>query len=254
MSHRFQSYRSSSPSRGVRPRLGTLGAAASVVALSALLAGGVLSGCSDSADGGSDSNEAGSPSSAAGSGSTAGGDASGGAGATTGTSGTKNDPTAGSGGAATSQGGATGDGGEPPTSMGGADPGPGGLGAADGITGTIDGVVHTHTFAVHVPQQVETVVIGANSMMYPLYDSWGIRFMPKLGEQACTGDADVDDTFITFGSQTNFSAAGTTASGNGSCTINVTSLAPKFEGTFTATLATDHGDVTVTEGAFRVPN
>lgn len=227
----------------------------SVVALSALLGASLLAGCGDSADGSKDSNQGGSSGAtgSAGKGSSLGGDGDGGA--ATGTSGSKNNAGTGAGGTATNNGGATAsDGGEPATGAGGDDSGgPGGLGAADGITGTIDGVVHTHTFALHVPQQVETVVIGANSMMYPLYDSWGIRFMPKLGEQACTGDADVDDTFITFGSQTNFSAAGTTASGNGSCTINVTSLAPKFEGTFTATLATDHGDVTVTDGQFRVP-
>jgi hypothetical protein len=230
---------------------------ASVFCLSTLFAGSLLAGCGDSGEGDSDSSNAGSPASTAGSagkGSAHGGESSGDGGAATGTSGSKNGAGSSTGGTATNGGAAASDGGEPATAVGGADSGgPGSLGAADGITGTIDGVVHTHTFALHVPQQTETVVIGANSMMYPLYDSWGIRFMPKLGEQACTGDADVDDTFITFGSQTNFSAAGTTASGNGSCTINVTSLAPKFEGTFTATLATDHGDVTVTDGQFRVP-
>lgn len=230
--------------------------ALSIVALGTVLAGSVLVGCGDSADDTKDSSKGGSSGAtgSAGKGSALGGEAGGDGGEPAGTSGTKNNAGTGTGGTATNGGAPASDGGEPATGNGGADPGgPGGLGAADGITGTIDGVVHTHTFAVHVPQQVETVVIGANSAMYPLYDAWGIRFMPKLGEQACTGDADVDDTFITFGSQTNFSAAGTTASGNGSCTINVTSLAPKFEGSFTATLATDHGDVTVTDGQFRVP-
>ncbi len=55
-----------------------------------------------------------------------------------------------------------------------------------------------------------------------------------------------------FGSQTNFAQAGTTASG-GSCSINVTSLAPKLESSFTATLSTAQGDVKVTDGYFRVP-
>ena len=235
--------------------LGSLG----IVAVSALLAGSSLLGACSSSGGDGDPAKGGSSANAAGSdgnGTSLGGDSSGDGGAMTGTSGSQSSAGTASGGGSSQGGSATSDGGDGASSGGaGEEPGPGGagLGAADGITGTFEGVVHTHTFnAVHVPQQTETVVIGANSAMYPLWDAWGMRFLPKLGEQACTGDTGTDDTFITFGSQTNFSLAGTTA--NGACSINVTSIAPKLEGTFTATLKTEHGDVDVTDGAFRVTN
>jgi hypothetical protein len=128
-----------------------------------------------------------------------------------------------------------------------------GLGAADGITGTFAGMAHTATFGVvHVPQQTSTSVVGATTAMYPPYESWRIRFTAKLGTQSCTGATGPDDSAIDFGSLTDFDAAGTTA--NKTCSITLTSLAPKYEGTFTATLGTAGGDVVVTEGAFRVPN
>jgi hypothetical protein len=156
---------------------------------------------------------------------------------------------------ATGNGGSTGN---PPTGEAGAppdEPGTGvGLGSANGITGTFGGVVHTHTFnAIKVPQQTETIVIGANSAMYPLWDAWGMRLLPELGEQACTGDTGTDDIFITFGSQTDFSLTGTTAGSFGACTIIVTSLAPTIEGSFTATFTGNAGAVEVTDGHFRIP-
>lgn len=157
--------------------------------------------------------------------------------------------------AAASDGGSTGN---PPEGEAGAagtaTGGPGGLGTANGISGAIDGVVHTHTFnAVSVPQQTETVVIGANSAMYPLWDAWSLRFLPQLGEQACTGDTGTEDIFITFGSQTNYNATGVTTGKDGACTINVTSIAPNLEGTFTATFTTPIGTAEVTAGQFRIP-
>jgi hypothetical protein len=131
-------------------------------------------------------------------------------------------------------------------------PGGDGLGAADGITGSFAGMPHTATFSVvHVPQQTSTAVIGATTAMYPPYESWRVRFTPKLGTQTCTGATGPDDSAIDFGSLTDFDAAGTTA--NKTCSITITSLAPKYEGTFTATLGTAGGDVVVTAGAFRVP-
>jgi hypothetical protein len=265
MNHAFRAPRTSSRRYTSRNLLSSVG----IAALSALLAGSSLfAGCSSGGGDGGAQPKGGSSANAAGSdgnGSSLGGDddGSGDGGAMTGTSGSQNSAgTAtggvnGNGGGVNGNGGAaTGDGGDGATSGGaGEEPGPGGvgLGAADGITGTFEGVVHTHTFnAVHVPQQTETVVIGANSAMYPLWDAWGLRFLPKLGVQACTGDTGTDDTFITFGSQSNYLLAGTTA--KGACSINVTSITPKLEGTFTATLKTGHGDVEVTDGAFRVPN
>ena len=172
-------------------------------------------------------------------------------------SGSAGEPTTGEAGEpAMSNGGTTGN---PPEGEAGAagtpSEGPGGLGTANGISGAIDGVVHAHTFnAVNVPQQSETVVIGATSAMYPLYDSWGLRFLPQLGEQACTGDTGTEDIFITFGSQTNYNATGTTTGKDGACTINVTSIAPSFEGTFTATFSTPTGIAQVTSGEFRIPH
>jgi hypothetical protein len=142
--------------------------------------------------------------------------------------------------------------GEEPMGEGGADTDPPTGLTGNGITGTFDGVVHAHTFnPTNIPQQTETVVIMATSAMYPLYDTWTIRFLPKLGAQDCTGDVDSDDTFITFGSQTNYQLGGTTA-GGGSCTLNVTSVSP-FKGTFTAKLKMQSGLVDVTDGAFSVP-
>jgi hypothetical protein len=138
---------------------------------------------------------------------------------------------------------------------GGSDPNPPTGLTGDGITGTFDGMVHAHTFnPTHVPQQTETQVIMATSMMYPLYDAWTIRFYPKLGEQACTGDVDSGDTFITFGSQTNYALGGTTAGQGGACKLNITSIAPSYTGTFTASLVMESGVVAVTDGAFSVPN
>jgi len=247
MSHAFRSDRTSSRNR----KLPRLVSAASVVALGAFLAGSsLLGGCSDSGNDSGD--DAGGQASAgsSGSGNAQGGEVNGDAGAMTGTSGSQNSAGMGNDGGTPSS-----DGGE--TAAGGAgeqpDPGGAGLGTADGITGTFEGKLHTHLFgAMHTPQQTETSVIGANSAMYPLLDVWTIRFLPKLGEQPCTGDTGTDDTFISFSSQTNFSAAGTTT--GGSCTIDITSLTPKFEGTFSATLRTDHGNIAVTDGAFRVPN
>jgi hypothetical protein len=170
------------------------------------------------------------------------------------------------GGATTTDSGAPGTGGtEPsagaPTGDAGAagaatdDPAAGGegLAAADGITGTFAGMARTATFGVvHVPQQTSTAVIGANTAMYPPYESWRVRFTPKLGTQTCTGATGPDDSAIDFSSFLDFDAVGTT--GGKTCSITITSLVPKFEGTFTATLATPGGDVVVTEGAFRVAN
>jgi hypothetical protein len=137
----------------------------------------------------------------------------------------------------------------------GSDPNPPTGLAGNGITGTFNGMVHAHAFnPTHVPQQTETQVMMATSAMYPLYDAWTIRFYPKLGEQDCTGDVGTTDTSITFGSQSNYQLGGTTAGEGASCKLNITSIAPTYTGTFTATLKMSSGLVEVTDGAFSVPN
>jgi hypothetical protein len=218
-------------------------------ALAMLLLAATLAGCGK--DGGATpaTEQGGEPSGAAGS---AGKTSLGSSGETTmGGGTTTNAGASASGGTETNAGAATDDAGAGGAGSVEPGPGPGGLGSADGITGTFGGMVHAHTFSVvHVPQQTSTAVIGANSAMYPPYESWRIRFMPKLGTQSCTGATGPDDSAIDFGSLIDFDAAGTTA--NKTCSITITSLAPKFEGSFTATLSTTRGDVVVTDGSFRV--
>lgn len=130
-----------------------------------------------------------------------------------------------------------------------------GLGTGDGITGTIDGTPKTFTFnAQRVPQQTTTAVIGATSTQYAPNDKWTLRLNPTVGAQTCTGATGTEDVFIQFGSQTDYNANGTTAGTGAKCSINVISLSPKFEGSFTATLVTTGGVRNVTDGYFRVNN
>jgi len=129
-----------------------------------------------------------------------------------------------------------------------------GLGGSDGITGTFGGVVHAFTVnPVHVPQQTPTVLIGAASAMFPPSESWAVRFRPVLGRQACNGSDGENDPAISFRSTARLDLNGTTGT-LGACSIDVTSLSPKYEGTFTATLPTGSGNLEVVDGEFRVPN
>ena len=112
--------------------------------------------------------------------------------------------------------------------------------------------MHAHlTRPQDVPQSgTSTIVLEAYQSAIAPFDQWRIRLKPQLGAQECTGDTGTEDTFVQFSSQADFNANGTTAKGK--CTINVTSIAPKYEGTFTATLITSAGPVDVTDGSFRV--
>lgn len=134
-----------------------------------------------------------------------------------------------------------------PTSSGGT--GLAALGGGDGITGTIGGTALTFTTqAVHIPQGNDAVVIGARFTDYT--QSWTLRMKPTLGAQDCTGDVDIDDVSIAYAKVPDYENGGTTTS-PGTCTINLTSLTPKIEGTFVATLKSGT-PIAVTDGAFRI--
>ncbi len=133
-----------------------------------------------------------------------------------------------------------------------AGPGAAALAGADGITGTFGGMAHTFTIGpIHVPQQTATVLIGASSAQYPPADSWAIRFLPQLGTQNCNGADGEGDPAVSYRSLANLDANGTTGT-IGACAITVTGLAPKFEGSFTATIPTSAGNLEVTDGYFRI--
>ena len=133
-------------------------------------------------------------------------------------------------------------------------PGAASLGGSDGITGTFGGKTYALTVSpLRVPQQTPTVLIGASSATLPPADSWGIRFRPALGTQTCTGSSGENDPAVSFRSTANLDLNGTTGA-TGACSITVTSLAPKFEGAFTATIVTGTGNLVVTDGYFRIAN
>jgi hypothetical protein len=80
-----------------------------------------------------------------------------------------------------------------------------------------------------------------------LPDGWAIRFLPKVGTQACTGADEAGDPAVSHRALSNPAVTGTT--GKSACSITVTSLTPKYEGSFTATIA---GTLVVTDGYFRI--
>ncbi|MEN9579345.1 MAG: hypothetical protein RJA70_2354 [Pseudomonadota bacterium] len=137
------------------------------------------------------------------------------------------------------------------SSAGGASAGESMLGTADGISGTFKGVTYAFTMSpLHIPQQTPTVLISASGHT----DTWSIRMIPMLGTQKCNGSAEAGDPAVSFRSLSNLDFNGTTGT-DGACSITITSLAPKYEGTFTATiLSIGAGELEVTEGAFRVAN
>jgi hypothetical protein len=131
---------------------------------------------------------------------------------------------------------------------------PAGAGAAalnggDGITGTFGGMTYTYLNAAQIPQGTTTIVLEATTTPPPS-SQWRIRLKPTLGAQSCTGAVGTEDVFLQHGSQANFNLAGTTGSG-GDCTITLTSLTPKIEGSFSGSLVLLGGKVTVTDGYFR---
>lgn len=129
-----------------------------------------------------------------------------------------------------------------------------GLGGGNGIKGTFGGKTYTATFgAARVPQQTATVLIGASTAQYPPADSWAVRFLPTLGTQQCNGADGPGDPAISFRSTANPNLIGTTGT-KGTCVINVTSLSPKFEGTFSASIPSGDGTHGVTDGYFRIAN
>lgn len=155
-----------------------------------------------------------------------------------------------------SSGGSSGtptDGGTDGSSSGGA--GAAALGAGNGVTGTMNGSVKTHTInAQRVPQQTSTALVEAWSAQFPPYDQWRVRFVPTAGTHPCTADVGADDTSIQYNSMNTPANSATTGNPVSSCTINVISVSPKLEGSFTATMQTNTGTVTVTDGYFRVNN
>ena len=133
-------------------------------------------------------------------------------------------------------------------------PGAPSLGGQDGITGTFKGATHAHTASpLHVPQQTPTVLIGANGPTTPLPDSWALRFLPQVGTQTCNGASGPSDPAVSYRSITKPDLAGTTGA-TGACSITVTSVSPKYEGSFTATIPTGGGSLVVTDGYFRIAN
>jgi len=134
-------------------------------------------------------------------------------------------------------------------------PGAASLGGSDGIAGTFGGKTYAFTVSpLHVPQMTATVLISAGFVEMGLPESWAIRFLPKLGTQECTGSDEAGDPAVSFRSIANTDLTGTTGS-SGTCAITVTSLTPKYEGTFTASIATiggTTGQTMVTDGYFRI--
>lgn len=126
------------------------------------------------------------------------------------------------------------------------------LGADDGITAIVDGTVRIFTTqALHIPQGNDSLLIGAKSSDYT--QTWTIRMKATLGTQSCTGDVDTDDVSMSYAKVPDYENGGTTVS-PGTCTINLTSLTPKVEGTFVASLKSGNNTRVVTDGAFRITN
>jgi len=134
-------------------------------------------------------------------------------------------------------------------------PGAASLGGSDGITGTFGGKTYAFTVSpLHVPQMTTTALISASVVTMGLPESWAIRFLPKLGTQECTGSDEVGDPAVSFRSLANTDLSGTTGS-LGTCSITVTSLTPKYEGSFIATFVPIGGTTEktmVTDGYFRI--
>lgn len=128
-----------------------------------------------------------------------------------------------------------------------------GLDDADGITGTFEGVVHAHKFKSVVIRGRFSLDLRADSALAAPLDSWLIHLPSSVGFYECTSDPVTNRGLVSFKSESNSSLSGTTDGPRGTCSIDVTSVSPKIEGTFTAALATDHATVTVKDGYFRVP-
>ena len=103
--------------------------------------------------------------------------------------------------------------------------------------------------ALHIPQGNDSLVIAAKTSDY--MGTWTIRMKGTLGAQDCTGDLETTSVSMTYAKVRDYENGGTTTS-PGTCTINLTSVTPKIEGTFVASLKSGSTMRTVTDGAFRI--
>jgi hypothetical protein len=124
-----------------------------------------------------------------------------------------------------------------------------GLGTDDGIVATVAGTALVFkTQVVHIPQGNDSLVLGARTSDYA--SVFTIHMKSTLGPQDCTGGVGTDDIYLSLAKAPDYENGGTTAS-PGTCTINLTSVTPKIEGTFVASLNSGNTPKAVTDGAFR---